>query len=393
MTIQRCSSLFFTARVYTDPMRFSSLLAAILVLTCNAVSSSLAATIEGVYVGTLGPANVVFKLDKPGGTDLSGAYYYRNYARDIQLNGVLSGSSLLLEERGLYGAESKAKLNLKPVANGFSGTWTDLKSGKSLPVKLRSVALNDLNAVKLPSTPLLREWKLKEPYEYLRFAVPLAAGKSAQFNGKPVRWWIELKSKILFFRLPQQSKAVNDALTDEHYLMASNALQCPNDSQEGFLFDPKIVLYSKRILSMTGPVSYDCGGAHPDGYSENLTLDLQSGKVLNLEDVYRFVPVPQGLNMQTQEPFELFSSFTLARAAVLRDLILHEHKSFTAGTDPSCVEVYEPVDVFQFITWYLTPEGLVVQPSLPHVAAACEKDFLLPYPKLKTHLTVNSALK
>ena len=379
----------FIALAYTVPMRLIPFLTAILALA----SSSLAAKIEGVYVGTLGQTSVVFKLEKPGGTDLSGVYFYRNYARDIQLSGTLSASGLTFEERGLYGADSKAKLSLKPQATGFSGTWTDLKSGKSLPVALRAVTPTDLNAVKLPSTPLLRKWKLEEPYEYLRFAMPLAAGKSEQFNGKPVRWSIELKSKILFFRLPQQSKAVNDALTDEHYLMASNALQCPNDSDDGFTFDPKIVLYSKRILSITGPVYYDCGGVHPDGYSENLTLDLQTGNVLTLEDLYRFAAVPTGLNLKKQEPFELFSSYTQAQAVVLKKLILQESKTFSTDADPDCSDLYETGDVFQFISWYLTPEGLIVQPSFPHVAAVCEKDFLLPYAKLKAYLAVNSPLK
>ena len=380
--------MIFIARVYTVPMRLIPLLTAILGLA----SSSLAAKIEGVYVGTLGKTNVVFKLEKPNETDLSGVYFYRNHARDIQLSGTLSGSSLTLDEHGLYAAQSNAKLSLKVQETGFSGTWTDLKSGKSLLLTLRAVTPADLNALKLPSTPLLRKWKLEEPYEYLRFDAPLKASRFEKFNGKNVQWWLEPRSKISFFKLTRESKAVNDALTDEHYLMASNALQCPNDSDDGFTFDPKIVLYSKRILSVTGQVYYDCGGAHPDGYSENLTLDLQTGTVLKLEDLYRFAAVQKGLNLQKQEPFELFSSYTQARAVVLKKLIL-EVQSFTTDSDTDCRDLYETGDVFQFITWYLTPEGLIVQPSFPHVAAVCENDFLLPYAKLKPYLAVNSPLK
>jgi hypothetical protein len=391
------SLMVFIAWVYTVHMRFIPPLTAVLALAfLSLVSSSLAAKIEGVYVGTLGQASVVFKLEKPGDTDLSGAYYYRNYARDIQLNGVLSGSGLLLEERGLYGGNAKAKLSLKLGPNGFSGTWTDVKSAKSsaksLPVKLHAVTPAELNAVKLPNTPLLRKWKLEEAYEYLRFDAPLKAMKLEKFNGKNVQWWLEPRSKISFFRLSEKNM-VNNALIDEQYAMASSALQCPNDSEDGFTFDPKIVLYSKRLLSMTGPVYYDCGGVHPDGYSENLTLDLQSGKVLKLEDLYRFAAVPKGLDLQTQEPFELFSGFTQARAVVLKKLILQEFKTFSTDLETDCKELYETGDVFQFITWFLTPEGLKIQPSFPHVAAACAKDFLLPYAKLKPYLAANSPLK
>ena len=390
-------------------MRFIPVLTAILALT----SSSLAAKIEGVYTGTLGKSNVVFKLEKPGGTDLSGMYYYRKFSRDIQLNGTLSGSSLTLEEHGLYGAQSKAKLSLKLEGNGFSGTWIDSKSGKTLPVKLQAVTGPELNAIRLPSTPLLRRWKLEEPYEYLRFDAPLKASRLEKVSGKNVQWWLEPKSNVTFFRLPgqaksaqskstqskfaqsksAQAKAVNDALTDEQYGMASSALQCPNDGPNGFSYTPRIAWYSQRILSVTGAAYYDCGGAHPDGYNANLTLDLATAKVLKLEDLYRFVAIRQGLNLQTQEPFELFSQFTLARATVLQKLISQEVKSFSDGLNVDCADVYQSEEVFQFITWYVSPDGLVVQPSFPHVAAACENDFLLPYAKLKPYLASNSPLK
>jgi hypothetical protein len=385
----------FIAWVYTDSMRFKPVFTAVLAFTLTVmlslIPSSLAAKIEGVYVGTLGPANMVFKLEKPNGTDAKGMYYYRNFSRDILLNGTLSGPNVMLEERGSYGGDAKAKLNLKPEGTGLSGTWTDVKSGKTLVLKLRTLNPSDLEAIKLPNTVMLRKWKLEQPYEYLRFTMPLTVGKAEEFNGKNVQWFLEPKSNVTFFRLPMQSKAVNDALTDEHYGTASNALHCPDDSPDAFSYTPKITLYSSRILSINGLAYYDCGGAHPDAYNANLTLDLQSAKVLMLEDAYRFVPFPKGLNLQTQEPFEVFSNFTLARAAVLKKLILQEVKSFSGDAD--CDKVYQTEHVFQFITWYFTPDGLMVQPSFPHVVAACEDDFLLPYAKLRRYLAPGSPLK
>jgi hypothetical protein len=381
------SLMIFIARVYTVFMRLIPLLTVILALT----PSSLAAKLEGVYVGTLGQTQVVFKLKEPSATDVNGTYYYRNYSRDLLLDGTLSGSSLMLEERSSYGGDAKAKLNLKPEGTGFSGTWTDVKSGKTLVLKLRTLSPSDLKVIKLPNTVMLRKWKLEQPYEYLRFTTPLRVGKFEKFNAKNVRWFLEPKSNVTFFRLPTQSKAVNDALTDEHYGTASNALHCPDDSPDAFSYTPKITLYSSRILSVNGLAYSDCGGAHPDAYNANLTLDLQSAKVLTLEDAYRFVPFPKGLNLQTQEPFEVYSNFTLARAAVLKKLILQEVKSFSGDAD--CDKVYQTEPVFQFISWYFTPDGLMVQPSFPHVMAACEDDFLLPYAKLRPYLAANSPLK
>ena len=266
-----------------------------------------------------------------------------------------------------------------------------MKSSKTLVLKLRALSPSDLKVIKLPNTVMLRKWKLEQPYEYLRFTTPLKVAKSEKFNAKNVQWFLEPKSKMSFFRLPAQSATVNNDLTDEHYAMASNALQCMDDSPDAFSYTPKITLYSSRILSVNGLAYYDCGGAHPDAYNANLTLDLQSAKVLTLEDAYRFVPFPKGLNLQTQEPFEVYSNFTLARAAVLKKLILQEVKSFSG--DAHCDKVYQTEHVFQFITWYFTPDGLMVQPSFPHVVAACANDFLLPYARLRPYLAPGSPLK
>ena len=101
-------------------------------------------------------------------------------------------------------------------------------------------------------------------------------------------------------------------------------------------------------------------------------LQSAQASVLKLEHLYRFAAVPTGLNLQKQEPFELFSSYTQAQAVVLKKLILQESKTFTTEAYPDCNDLYETGDVFGFITWYLTPEGLIVQPSFPHVAAVCE---------------------
>ena len=83
----------------------------------------------------------------------------------------------------------------------------------------------------------------------------------------------------------------------------------------------------------------------------------------------------------------------MARAAVLHKLTSQERKAVIVGADPACVALYDSVGVFEYITWYLSPEGLILQPALPHAMATCENDFLLPYAKLKPYLTVNGPLK
>jgi hypothetical protein len=141
--------------VYTVSMRFKPALTVLTVVMLTAISSLVVSGLasnqaskpEGVYVGTLGSNEVVFKLEKPDYGDVSGMYYYRNFSRDILLTGILHDSSLYMNERGLYGGDTKAELELVPKKNGFlDGTWTDVKTGKALALKLRPVNASDLNA-------------------------------------------------------------------------------------------------------------------------------------------------------------------------------------------------------------------------------------------------------
>ena len=368
-------------------MRFLKILSVLFALT----SSAVAANTAGVYVGTLGKSAIVLKLEEASGTETYGSYYYRNHARDINLNGNIKNSSLHLEEFEVMNTNPKAIFELKMQGGNLTGAWTDFKNKKkTFPVNLHRVTSKDFGGIKLPSTPMLNKWKRENPYDYLRYDTALKTVKTEVVNSKKVQWLLEPKSNVMFLRLSGQNKAVNDALIDEHYRIASESLGCISDYPDSFTYTPKISLYSKRILSISAGVYYDCGGAHPDGGAENFNLNLSTGKTLELEDVYHFVPIPKGVSLDPNNTSDLRTTYLETRGAALKTLILNQYKTFNSEKD--CEDVYEP-DGLSYISWYLTNTGLVVTPSFAHAMAACEEDFELPYKSLVQYLAPNSPLK
>jgi hypothetical protein len=356
-------------------------------------STALAAKIDGVYIGTLGKSAIVLKLETGKDPQISGVYYYRNHAIDIRVEGKINKSSITLSEFGSDGTEPTASLGLNSLGNTLSGKWASVKQPKKfLPINLRRITSKDLNTIKLPSTPMLNKWKLEQPYDYLRFdAVPKLV-KTETVSGKKVQSWLEPKSKIVFFRLEGQSKAVNDALTDEHYSLSSSSLECLGSFNGDYSYTPAVALYSKRILSVTASVYYYCGGAHPDGGSENFNLDLETGKELQIEDVYHFIAIPNGLKIDPNNSSEAYSKYLEARGAVVKKLILNQFGTFTKNLEKDCSSLYDD-ETFAYFSWYLTATGLVIESAFPHVAATCDSEFELPYKTIEQYLAPNSPLK
>lgn len=77
---------------------------------------------------------VVFHLENTNGK-ITGYYFYQKSGIDIQLAGELTGDDLTVFELD-HNGEKVAKIQGKLVNNKFDGKWNDLKSTKSLTVKL-----------------------------------------------------------------------------------------------------------------------------------------------------------------------------------------------------------------------------------------------------------------
>lgn len=366
-----------------------TILALALAITAAAlVSTQAAPSSDGLYVGTVGTSQVVLKLETFSPDDVSATYYYRRIGRDIALGGLSrANGTFKLTEIALPSREDIARIELTLSGTNLNGTWAELKGKQRVyNIRLRKATAGDFAALKFPNTPAFKQWVAENPLDALRFDAPFKPAKLEMASGKRVQWMMETKSKVTFPRLPQASAAVNNALLLAHYRTASQALQCVLDDYQ---YNPKVSLYSSRLLSLSATAAYYCGGAHPDAFSDNYTLDLRTAKELTLEDLYRFTPVKIDLDANSDG----FITYLQARAKVVQALILTQYRSMVRGIDAGCEDIYATDHNLSYLTWYLSAKGLVVQSSLPHVAAACENSYELPYSSLTKYLAPSSPLK
>ncbi len=374
---------------YTRAMRFfKTILAFALLSTAALVSTQAAPSSDGLYIGTLGSSQIVLKLETLAPEEVSATYYYRRIGRDIALDGSSrANGTFKLTEVSLPDREDFARLELTLRGANLSGTWTELKGKQRVyNVNLREAASSDFAVLKLPGTPALKKWMLENPLDALRFDAPLKSAKLETVAGKRVQWLMEPKSKTIFPSLPNASAAVKDALNVERYRVASVQLQCVVDD---FSYGTQIKLYSNRLLSLSSSAESYCGGAHPDWFRDNYTLDLKTAKPLALEDLYRFTPV----KMDVDPSSDGFTKYIEARAKVMQGLIIKKYGSLTENVGDECKAVYANDNGLSYLTWYLTPTGLVVQSSFAYVSRVCEDDFLLPYSSLMKYLVPNSPLR
>jgi len=108
-------------------------------LTLPALHIAMAAEppVQGVWQGTLGKANIVACFNQPSptqGSDRSGNYYYTRYKTPIML-AKPNGKSDWSESDAKGDTTGTWKLNA-PQGGKLIGTWTEPKSGKTLPLAL-----------------------------------------------------------------------------------------------------------------------------------------------------------------------------------------------------------------------------------------------------------------
>ena len=360
-------------------------------------SQALAAKLEGPFIGTIGTSPVVSVFGIRDAL-FEHSYYYRKFGQDIELEQTEQNGKIVLTEYGAFPERLKrATLTGRLESGKFSGTYTLMAGGKALPVNLKRVSSVDLTS--RFNNPVLEGWKKNNPYTFLKFDRPLESGlfvrnssgtgKMRAVKGKLGNWaysWLtEPKSKISLPRLEgTQFNRVNLTLEVHQLEVAAEVLECNvSEPTNSFEYTPKLILTNTKLVSVHAAVYLYCGGAHPTSYSDFLTLEVESGKRLELEDLYRFVPIPLGVNLQTLEPFEKWETYASAREKVLEKLIYAQRPDLKKNSE--CYGNETGLEAWKSLSWWLSPQGLVLESNFPHVAAACTKAVTLPYSVLERY--------
>ncbi|WP_233218720.1 hypothetical protein [Deinococcus arcticus] len=316
-----------------------------------------------LFRGMIGGLPVALRLAPQDDT----RYFYERRGIDLDLTARRSGQTLILEETVRKTRASEPVVTgcfrLSPTAAGLKGTWQ--APGKA-PL---AVTLNRVDPEKLPLalgvSPGLLSLRTGDPMAFLKVNRPWV--KAA--DGRSVR---EPASGVVYPRVPGGSAALNAALQDRQLDHAVSTLDCramlpqdlQNDPQAGYEVRTQLTFQKGQLLSLRDDVYYDCGGAHPDSFTEGAILDRTTGKAVALQALWpRLTPARQ------------------------KELYL---KAVQSGMDRECLNVLR--EEAPSFTAHLSPAGLNLTPSgLPHVVAACAETGVIPFATLRAE--ANSASK
>jgi len=363
---------------------------------CSMLLLSMASQAEEIPLtlgGQVGKAAVVMELNiQPDGA-VDGRYFYRQHHVDIPLAGQKrEDGSVLLCEGELNEAELRDHgcdgFELKPLGKGsWQGNWRGGRQGKTIAVQLEPLVLpaDAAKPGRLASN---------SGYELARRAdMSLRKGKSERVQGHTLQWWSEPVSGISLFRVQDGYPAealerINAVLTERHWQEVGAALSClVRQGQRGeYQVQAKPRLLSPKLFSTSVMISYDCGGAHPDFGDSPINLDVESGRLLQLEDLlWLGRGKPQLARNANGDRVNFDYEDNVLAPWLARTMAQRYPRESRPSAEADCN--YRDKSVWRFPSWYLMPKGLYLGPSFPRVERACEyPDWsVLPWSVLRQH--------
>ena len=346
---------------------------------------AMAAQAGEVYQGKVGRMPVVMTLDASSDGTVSGRYFYRKYRKDIPLSGKWEGKSLLLSEGWNNSEPEKIAMRLEQAGNGLRGEWVGKK-----PLSIALTVVNG-SSIEIPD-PVLASWRQRAPYELLRLeGLSLKTNKSEPFQGYGLQWLQEPQSNITLFRITsglpaEQLGKLNHVLADRQWSEVASYFQCMS-SPMGGEFDQTVTphLISPNLLSASIFTGYFCGGAHPDFGDSPLNIDVATGEVLALEDLlWVGSGAPVKFDKKSYDPAESdYKAKSLAPWIVKEFQRLYPNEMVP---DPEECNYADP-SVWEYASWYMTENGIVLDPSFPRVERNCELTewSILPWSVIKPH--------
>lgn len=343
--------------------------------------------------GHIGNAAVVMELNVGQDGEVDGRYFYRKYHQDLALSGKrMADGSLQLGENLQYD-EQRNDLTLRPQNGGWRGEWHGPKATRSLPVTLTPYESGQWPA---STDAALKPIRQRSGYDYTRLAgLSLKAGKRERMQGHTLQWWDEPVSKIRLFRVldgyPDASlQRLNQLLAERQWQEVASYFDCQlgGTHSAGADFEQTVTphLLSSKLFSLSIFTSYYCGGAHPDFADNPLTIDVASGKALQLEDLLWLGKGKPQLARTAGGERKDYQYEEKVLAPWLASIMARLHPAETKpANEDDCA--YRDPQVWQFVSWYATPQGLYLGPSFARVARACEYPewSVLPWSLVKQH--------
>lgn len=155
---------------------------------------------------------------------------------------------------------------------------------------------------------------------------------------------------------------VNADLVAESNRLGTEAKRCDADGQGKSSWEQsaRVDLLTRDVLSIDVTVSYYCGGPHPDEEYRPLTYNLRDGTRFdfrkNADELFLGDAIPSG------EVSELY-------------------KKHLGTPEADCDSSF--IDPQSEFFLHFAADGLVVNPEVPHYAAACAPEIVIPWREIK----------
>jgi hypothetical protein len=163
---------------------------------------------------------------------------------------------------------------------------------------------------------------------------------------------------------PEVMQSVNADLASVRRELAKDAKDCTADVPERSYWEDvaRVDIFTRNVLSIYVGISIYCGGPHPDDDYMPLTYNMRIGKRFDFQ----------------KDAAQLFVGDSLPTEQLL-DLYRNHYGKPEGGCELSDITS----DDIQKLNLHFAADGLVINPDLPHVVAACGPEIVIPYDEIK----------
>jgi hypothetical protein len=358
-------------------VRIAAFMLGVLAPSAALAQPASGAGLPGIWEGTIGtlPVRACFVTRDYGSF---GAYYYQSRLQMIALEEQEGARGTFLEGGGGGAGPGTAAARWRisqAGATGLTGQWT--RGRRTLPVRLRLVARPQGEdsacaslAFQRPRLAGVQTIRTRVTYDGVDFTQLMLDPRN--------RFEIAVKTFALD-GTSEPIRRINAALAEPLAGDPPHWFECVTNSMQMSAYEGDYsqeltpVMLSPRWLSVQDQQGGFCGGAHPDASSSYRLFDMNTGGEVDLHDWFN----AQGF---ARERPEGATEDIVTLTPALRNEII--------GTWRPQAEECGPV-IREAEDWIvgLSRDGILFGPSLPHVVAACEEEWVIPFDRLRPYLT------
>jgi hypothetical protein len=215
-------------------------------------------------------------------------------------------------------------------------------------------------------------------------------------QNRQIVWINENHSNIQYPRLgngfsKQEIVATNSILENIQKDMAIGYLTCVShfDYESGMETNNKVEFVGANFISISTSDSYYCGGAHPDFGSYSNLIEIKSGKNYGIDEILAFDKVvPKYKRGDSDEKFTKYAEYRKKKFAPAIKNMVFKKWSLSQGPDENGCD-YSDDEIWDFVSWDVTKDGIAITPIFPRVDRACEESFVIPYNVLNKYKNQN----